>query len=346
MTVQSIAYVEFQVEDAHKSGAALAQDYGFALLPLDLPHRPGVEAVLARQGGIRLLLVSAVDPGHPVADFVRRHGDGVAVIALRCADPAAALERAVAGGARRLADPGAIAGFGDIALSLVDDADPVLRAEEPGPDPESTRADPAGEPAGALLHTLDHVAICLPGGELAGAVAFAERALGLAVTFREYIEVGDQAMDSRVVRDASGRVTFTLLEPDLRRSPGQIDGFLQAHGGAGVQHLAFETADIARAVRELGRGGVEFLSTPATYYEQLTDRIEEFGIPVETLRELDVLVDEDHGGQLFQIFTRSVHPRRTFFLELVERRGAGSFGSANIKALYEAVERQRAAGRA
>ncbi|MYW00565.1 VOC family protein, partial [Streptomyces sp. SID3343] len=220
---------------------------------------------------------------------------------------------------------GLIAGFGDTALRFVSPQDAPART------------------GGELLDAIDHAAICVPAGQLADAVRFCEAALGFHRIFGEYIEVGEQAMASSVVQSASADVTFTLIEPDTSRRAGQIDTFLADHDGAGVQHLAFRTDDIATAVRTAGSRGIEFLSTPGTYYDGLAERLDSTAIPVETLRELDVLVDQDHGGLLFQIFARSTHPRRTFFLELIERQGAGTFGTANIKALYEAVERQRAA---
>ncbi|MFF1903731.1 VOC family protein [Kitasatospora sp. NPDC058218] len=345
MSIQSITHVEFHCADADKTAAGLCADFGFvpdeqsraeqspgaltsAGPAADLAADPhGVRTVPLRQGGIRLRLVSAADPAHPVARFVAVHGDGVGVIALGCTDPQAALERAERHGARVLDRAGGlVAGFGDVALRFVPDtsADPA----------------PAQPAAGALLDALDHAAICVPAGELAPAVKFCEAALGLHRIFGEYIEVGEQAMDSSVVQSASGEVTFTLIEPDTTRRPGQIDTFLADNAGAGVQHLAFRTGDIATAVRTIRDRGVEFLSTPGAYYDALAERFGGTAIPVDTLRELDVLVDQDHGGQLFQIFLRSTHPRRTYFLELIERQGAGTFGTANIKALYEAVERQ------
>jgi 4-hydroxymandelate synthase len=175
---------------------------------------------------------------------------------------------------------------------------------------------------------------------MAPTVEFCERVLGLRPIFGDFIEVGAQAMDSVVVQSESGDVTFTLLEPCTDREPGQIDAFLAAHEGPGVQHLALRTDDIAAAVRSLGARGVEFLTTPAAYYDELDRRLGPTGFQTAELRELHVLVDQDHGGRLFQIFSRSAHPRRTFFFELIERRGASTFGTANIKALYEAVERQ------
>jgi len=146
-----------------------------------------------------------------------------------------------------------------------------------------------------------------------------------------------------VVQDSAAKVTFTLIEPDLSRNPGQIDEFLESHGGPGVQHVAFRTADITGAIAALSGRGVEFLTAPAGYYRSLESRLGAVAIPVATLQEFNVLADSDRWGQMFQIFALSTHERRTFFFELIERRGALTFGSKNIKALYEALEEQRAA---
>ncbi|AUY47999.1 4-hydroxyphenylpyruvate dioxygenase [Streptomyces sp. CB01881] len=368
MPIQSITHVEFHCADADKAAADLCADFGFTPEesgPEESVAREsgaeravsegpgatapgGVRAVHLRQGGIRLRLLSAADPAHPVADYVARHGDGVAVIALGCTDPQASLERAERHGARVLDRAGRlVAGFGDLALRFVPQPPETGPEPQAGQEPQSGHGSAGARSAtgtgtGTLLDALDHAAICVPAGELEPAVRFCEAALGLHRIFGEYIEVGEQAMDSSVVQSASGEVTFTLIEPDTGRRPGQIDTFLADHGGAGVQHLAFRTDDIATAVRTIRGRGVEFLSTPGAYYDALAERLGGTAIPVGTLRELDVLVDQDHGGQLFQIFARSTHPRRTYFLELIERQGAGTFGTANIKALYEAVERQNA----
>ncbi len=330
--MHAVAYAEFHVEDPVKSAARLIDGYGFTVDGRYRGHGAGGESTLLVHGGVRLVLTGAASPTHSAAEFVRRHGDGVAVIAVLCDDARAACDAAARRGARVIsAEDCLIAGFGDTALRFVEPADPVL-------------AEPEGGRAGdGLLEVIDHVAVVLPAGELHPTVEFCEKALDLRPIFGEYIEVGSQAMDSVVVQSASGAVTFTLLEPDTRRQPGQIDAFLDAHGGAGVQHLAFRTGDIATAVRTFSAREVEFLTTPGTYYDVLADRVGATRIPAGVLRELNVLVDRDHGGQLFQIFTRTTHPRRTFFMELIERRGAGTFGTANIKALYQAVERQNAA---
>ncbi|MBS2964425.1 4-hydroxyphenylpyruvate dioxygenase [Actinocrinis puniceicyclus] len=322
MAILGIAHTEFHVQDADAAAERLIHDYGFVARRRS---RGGAELGL---GGISLVLTEAA-PGNRAQQYVERHGDGVAVIALGCEDPQEDYARAVGSGADVIdAAQRTVAGFGDVALSFV----------EPG-----AAAHFADFAAGAQPWLVDHVALCVPAGELKDTVRFCEQALGFARTFAEYVSVGEQGMDSVVVQSPSNTVTFTLLEPDTDRAPGQIDGFLAAHGGPGVQHLALRTGDIACSVRTLAQRGVGFLSTPDTYYDALAERLGGTDIPVDTLRELNILMDQDHGGRLFQIFTRSTHPRGTFFFELIERRGAAGFGTANIKALYEAVERQRSA---
>jgi len=232
-----------------------------------------------------------------------------------------------------------VRGFGDIAQRFVerDEADglfaPGLIAEER---PQDT--------APGLLRSIDHLAVCVPSGELDRTVNDYQSIFGFTQIFEERIIVGAQAMDSKVVQNESGGLTLTILEPDITKKPGQIDEFVRAHGGAGVQHVAFRTDDITAAVREFSKRGVRFLSTPSSYYDVLTERLGALAVPVDELRELNILADRDHWGLMLQIFTESRHPRNTLFYEVIDRRGGRTFGSNNIKALYEAVDRQHATG--
>ncbi|MGA4837506.1 4-hydroxyphenylpyruvate dioxygenase [Streptomyces sp. G45] len=337
-----ISHVESYVADLATAAAELTGAYGFR--PVARAVSEDAESLALRQGRITLVLTQARSPRHRGADYVLAHGDGVGDIALAVDDVPSAFAEAVSRGAVPLAVPtrhadgrttAVIAGFGDVVHTLV----------EPGPDglPPGFTAlpDAAGDLADDLLEDLDHFAVCLPAGELERTVDFYTQVLGFRMIFRELIKVGAQAMDSKVVQSATGKVTLTLIEPDTSAEPGQIDRFLDDHGGPGVQHLAFAARDIVRAVGTLRERDVEFLSVPDAYYTMLADRMEltRHGIPA--LHDLNVLVDEDHDGQLFQIFTRSTHPRRTLFHEVIERFGARTFGSGNIKALYEAVEAER-----
>jgi 4-hydroxymandelate synthase len=351
MNVQGIDHVEFYVGDAHRAAAELCSAFGFRVhgqvgAETGLPEQ---RSVLVGQGGIRIVLTEGATADHPATEYVARHGDGLATIALATDEPDAALMGAVAGGAVPL-PPAApmervpangrvrVAAFGDVGHTFVAAGELERRfAVSLLGGESSTPAEPHG-----ALDAIDHIAACVPAGELVPTTRFYEQALGFRPIFAEYIEVGGQAMNSQVVQSASGGVTLTLLEPDPQLLPGQIDEFLAAHAGAGVQHLAFRTGDIAATVRVLSGRGVRFLSTPGSYYDELEQRLGPVGVPLSVLRELSVLVDRDNVGELFQIFTRSTHPRRTFFIEIIERRHALTFGSANIKALYQAVERERA----
>jgi 4-hydroxymandelate synthase len=145
-------------------------------------------------------------------------------------------------------------------------------------------------------------------------------------------------MDSVVVRSPSGAITFTLVAPDSAKGPGQLDAFLDRNGGPGVQHLAYAVTDIVAAVGEFRGRGVKFLDTPETYYDILAARLTGMRAEISDLRTAGVLADRDEWGYLFQLFTHSPYQRNTLFYELIQRRGARGFGSANIRALYEAVD--------
>lgn len=352
MNVQGIDHLEFYVADARAVASQLCAAYGFEIHGVGGPETglAGQRSVLVRRSGIQFLLTSTVSARHPAAEFVRNHGDGVAVIALATDDAAAAFAEAAAGGAEPVAEPviyeqgisrvtfASVSGFGDVAHRFVERHGP---AEDFAPGVIDVIA-PGTEFGSDLLEAIDHVAACVPAGQLDPVVRFYDAVFGFAQIFEEKIEVGGQAMDSKVVQNPSGTVTFTFLAPVAGSDPGQIDAFLRSHGGAGVQHVAFRTTDIAEAVRVLEKRGVHFLAAPPAYYEHLERRLGMAEIPVPELRDLNVLADRDQWGLMFQIFTQSVHPRRTLFFELIERRGALTFGSGNIRALYEAVARENA----
>ncbi|MEV0320293.1 4-hydroxyphenylpyruvate dioxygenase [Streptomyces sp. NPDC050658] len=350
----AIDHVELYVEDLEAAVFSWVDRYAFTVVGTggSAEHR----STALRQGGMTLVLTEATSGRHPAAAYVSTHGDGVADIALRTADVSAAFAAAVAAGARPVRRPtrhtgegpavtAAVAGFGDVVHTLVERAPGEGPGLPPGFEP-ATGSPEAGAGEAGLLD-IDHVAVCLNAGDLDATARFYEQALGFREIFTEHIVVGAQAMESKVVQSAgAGAVTLTLIEPDPKAQPGQIDEFLKSHHGPGVQHLAFSSKDAVRSVRTLGARGVGFLRTPATYYELLAERI---GLKSHTLGELrstNLLVDEDHDGQLFQIFTASTHPRGTIFFEVIERQGAQTFGSSNIRALYEAVELERTGQRA
>lgn len=359
MEILGIDHVEMYVGDARQAAYYFSTAIGFGQCGHGGPETglDGQRSMLLRHGEVRVLLTSGLSPGHPAADYVHRHGDGIAVVALAVDDVGAAYTELVARGAAALAPPvtyaegdavvrtALVGGFGDVVHRLVErhgaDTEFLPGAIRTSPAP-GARAD-AGAGDGKLFRRIDHLAVCVPSGQLAETVRRYEEVFGFRKIFAEYIEVAGQGMNSEVVQSPSGQVTLVLIEPDPTRRPGQVSDFLRWHDGSGVQHLGLLTDDIVHSVTDLSARGVGFGRTPASYYERLEERVGPIGNPVERLRDLGILVDRDHGGQLLQIFTESMHVRRTLFLELIERRGASTFGSGNVKALYEAKERELAA---
>lgn len=351
MDIHGIDHIELYVGDARQAAFYFGTAFGIDLRGQGGPETGLVDqrSLLLRQGDIRMVLTSGLTPEHPATRYVQRHGDGIAVVALRVDDAAAAYATLVARGAAPVGAPqtytdgdttvvtAAVSGVGDVVHRLVQRQGPGADVL-PGIVTEGSTAG-AAEP---LLREVDHLAVCVGSGQLEPVARYYEETFGFARIFSEYIEVAGQGVNSTVVQSPSRGVTLVLLEPDETRLPGQIADFLRWHSGAGVQHLGLRTDDIVTAVSTLAGRGVRFAQTPATYYDTLEERVGAVAAQVERLRELGVLVDRDHDGQLLQIFTESMHVRRTLFVEVIERRGARTFGNGNVKALYEAKQRELA----
>jgi 4-hydroxymandelate synthase len=338
MVAQGVEYVELYTGDQR---AAL--DYYIGALGFTQVAESAVESnrsVLLRQGTVQVVVTA----GPVTTAFLDAHGDGIADIALNCDDPAAAAHAAVvAGASKRIAvqDYPAVSGVGGISHTLL----PMLpdqRLRLP-PGRSWTATPEAPQTPVDHIRLLDHVAICVPGGKLAEHVDFYKSAFGLARYSSEYIGLGDQGMDQIVVRSPSGGVTFTFVAPDPAKNAGHLHAFLARNGGPGVQHLAFGVDHIVAAVREFQDRGIEFLTIPESYYDRLSERLPALAGEITNLRATSVLADRDEWGYLLQLFTRSPYERNTLFYELIQRRGAHGFGGANIRALYEAVERDRLA---
>jgi 4-hydroxymandelate synthase len=347
MNISGIDHIELYVGDAQQSAYYYGAAFGLEVGGQGGPETglTGQRSLLMVQGEVQMVLTSGLYADHPATEYVQRHGDGVAVVALQVDDVATTFAELVQRGAAPIAPPhtytdgsstvitAEVAGFGDVIHRLVQRQGPGFL---PGAIEMAERA-AVDEP---MFQAIDHLAICVPARQLQATSLFYQQVYGFNEIFTEYIEVAGQGMYSVVVQSPSGKVTFTLIEPDTERRSGQIDDFLQWHAGAGVQHIALITHDIVSTVDRLGGRGVRFLTTPAAYYQTLEQRVGEVEAPITELSRLGILVDRDHWGQLLQIFTESTHVRRTLFIEVIERRGARTFGSGNIKALYEAKERE------
>lgn len=338
MAVQEIAYVELYVDDLHS-----AVDYftsGLGLVETARSVSTDRTCSLLEQGTVHLVVTS----GPATRDFLDEHGDGIADIALTCDDVAQVGDAARTAGARvstRADGTPVVLGFGDVSHTLLPsggDPGTVVATGRPW-----TASSQAPRSTSGRCRRLDHLAVCLPAGSLDRYADFYRDSFELTRYSSEYIDTGLQGMDSIVVRNASERVTFTLVAPSQGREPGQLDAFLSRNGGPGVQHVAFLVTDIVPAVHECRERGIEFLSTPDTYYALLEERFGDMRDQIADLRAAQVLADRDEWGYLMQVFSRSPYERNTLFFELIQRQGSRGFGSANIRALYDAVERDRLA---
>jgi len=310
-----------------------------------------------RSGAVRFVVTGAVDPDSPLADHHRRHGDGVVDIALQVPDVDRCIAHARAQGATVLEEPhdvsdehgtvrlASIAAYGDTRHTL------VQREAYHGPylPGHVARTSSFVKRDGAprrLFQALDHVVGNVELGQMDTWVDFYRRIMGftnMAEFIGDDIATEYSALMSKVVASGNHRVKFPLNEPAVARRKSQIDEYLEFYRGPGAQHLALATNDILRAVDVLRAEGVEFLSTPDSYYEdpELRRRIGTVRVPIEELQSRGILVDRDEDGYLLQIFTQPITDRPTVFFELIERHGSLGFGKGNFQALFQAIEREQ-----
>ncbi|MDQ4037672.1 MAG: 4-hydroxyphenylpyruvate dioxygenase [Actinomycetota bacterium] len=317
------------------------------------------KAYVLTSGSCRFVVTGGVAPDSPLLDHHRTHGDGVSDIALEVPDVDRCIAQARAMGAVIIVEPhdmtdehgtvrtAAIAAYGDTRHTLVD------RSRYNGPylpgfvARTSSYVKRDGAPK-RLFQALDHVVGNVELGKMDEWVGFYNRVMGF-VNMAEFI--GDDiatdysALMSKVVANGNHRVKFPLNEPAIAKKKSQIDEFLDYYGGPGAQHLALATNDILRTVDAMRAEGVEFLTTPDSYYQdpELRARIGKVRVPVEELQKRGILVDRDEDGYLLQIFTKPIGDRPTVFFEMIERHGSLGFGKGNFKALFEAIEREQAA---
>ncbi|WP_028935393.1 4-hydroxyphenylpyruvate dioxygenase [Pseudonocardia spinosispora] len=315
-------------------------------------------AYVLRSGAVRFVLKGGVDPASPLLDHHRTHGDGIVDIALEVPDVDRCIAHARTQGATVVEEPrdltdefgtvrvAAIATYGETRHSLVD------RSRYTGPYlpgyvvRESGYRKPSGEPK-RLFQALDHVVGNVALGDMDNWVAFYNRVMGftnMAEFVGEDIATEYSALMSKVVANGNHRVKFPLNEPAVGKRRSQIDEYLDFYAGPGAQHLALATNDIVTTVDVLRAHGVEFLSTPDSYYTDpaLRARIGNVRVPIEELSSRGILVDRDEDGYLLQIFTKPIGDRPTVFFEFIERHGSLGFGKGNFQALFEAIEREQA----
>jgi 4-hydroxyphenylpyruvate dioxygenase len=354
MPIHGIDHVEFYVGNAAQAAYYFTRAFGFtetAYSGLETGRRDRVSHVL-EQGRIRLVLTGTLQGGDEIADHHARHGDGVHKIALSVPDAAAAYEHAVTHGARGVHTPhwvedehgrvqlSSVATYGD-TLHLFVHREGYEGAFLPG---YERRGEATHDPDEMLLMGIDHIVGNVELGHMEEWVGYYERVFGMTEMIHfsdEAISTEYSALMSKVVTDGSGRIKFPINEPAEGKRKSQIDEYIEYYNGAGAQHIAVATRDIVRCVTELSERGVQFLSIPESYYEDVPERVGEIDERIEDLRSCGILVDRDDEGYLLQIFTKPIGDRPTVFFEVIERHGARGFGEGNFKALFEAIEREQ-----
>lgn len=354
MPINGTDYIELYVgnskQAAHFYKSAFGfQSYAYAGLQTGLKDR---ESYVVIQGKIRLVLTSPLKSGTEIGKHIDTHGDGVKVVALWVDDATYAYETAVSKGAKSYMEP----------VTEVDEYGKVIRAgiytygetvhifverKEyqgtflPGYMKWET---PDYNPSSVGLKFVDHMVGNVGWNRMNEWVQFYEEVMGFVniLSFDDKdISTEYTALMSKVMSNGNGRIKFPINEPAEGKKKSQVEEYLDFYEGEGVQHIAVATDDIIKTVRELKSRGVEFLRVPDAYYDAVGDRVGKIDEDIAPLRELGILVDRDDEGYLLQIFTRPVEPRPTMFFEIIQRKGAQSFGKGNFKALFEAIEHEQ-----
>ncbi|HWI51190.1 MAG TPA: 4-hydroxyphenylpyruvate dioxygenase [Symbiobacteriaceae bacterium] len=353
LPIQAIDHVEYYVGNAKQAAHFYRTAFGFtvkAYAGLETGVRDRTSYLL-EQGEVRLVLTGALHPESPIAEHVRRHGDGIKDIAMRVDDCEAAFQATTARGATPVMAPtefadetgvlkkAAIATYGDTIHTFVERKNysgvwaPGFRALPAGP---ATTGESVG------IAAIDHIVGNVE--EMMTWVKFYEDVMGFTQfqTFDDKdISTEYSALMSKVMAGGKGKVKFPINEPAGGRKKSQIQEYLDFFGGPGAQHIALITGDILKTVDTLQKNGVEFLNTPDSYYDELAARVGEIPEPMDELRRMKILVDRDDEGYLLQIFSKPMQDRPTFFFEIIQRKGARGFGKGNFRALFEAIEREQ-----
>ncbi len=346
-------YVEFYVGNAKQASHFYRAAFGYSLVAYRGPET-GVRdraSYLMQQGKIRLVLTTPLAPESAIAAHVHRHGDGVKDYALWVDDARLAYDTAIARGAIAVQAPqvfsdehgevvmAAIGTYGDTIHSLVERRN-YRGVFLPGFKPVT----PHYQPADVGLKYVDHCVGNVELGKMNHWVGYYADVLGFRnlITFDDSdISTEYSSLMSKVMANGNDKIRFPINEPASGKKKSQIEEYLDFYRGPGAQHLALATDDILATVTALRDRGVEFLSVPTSYYDELQARVGKIDEPVEELAKLGILVDRDPDGYLLQIFTKPVEDRPTLFFEIIQRKGATSFGKGNFKALFESIEREQ-----
>jgi 4-hydroxyphenylpyruvate dioxygenase len=353
LPLQGTDYVEFYVGNAKQAAHFYKTAFGFQSLAYAGPET-GVKdkaSYAVRQNKLTLVFTTPLRSGNAIADHIYKHGDGVKMLALKVEDATSAWQETTSRGGRSYLEPTTLSdNDGQVVVSGIhtygDTVHLFIERKNyngvflPGYRAWTSHYNP---PPTGLLY-VDHCVGNVGWNQMNPWVKFYEDVMG----FRNILSFDDNdisteysALMSKVMSNGNGYVKFPINEPAEGKKKSQVEEYLDFYDGEGVQHVAMATANIVETVTALQNRGVEFLKVPNTYYDDLLDRVGKIDEDLAPLRELGILVDRDDEGYLLQIFTKPVEDRPTLFFEIIQRKGAKSFGKGNFKALFEALEREQ-----
>jgi 4-hydroxyphenylpyruvate dioxygenase len=354
LPINGTDHIEFYVGNAKQTALFYQHCMGFELVAYAGPEtglRDRASYVL-KQEKIRFVLTTALGKDSEISEHVRKHGDGVKVLALWVDDARKSFHETTSRGAKAVNEPKLLKDeFGEVVVASIQTYGETIhtfveRKNYKGPflpgyqaRKNSLEAKPIG------LRYVDHCVGNVELGKMNEWVTFYEKVMGfkLLVTFDDKdISTEYSALMSKVVSNGNGYIKFPINEPAEGKKKSQIEEYLDFYNGPGVQHIAIATDDIIFTVSELRKRGMEFLYVPDTYYEDVLERVGDIEEDIKELKKLNILIDRDEEGYLLQIFTKPVQDRPTLFFEIIERNGAKSFGKGNFKALFESIEREQA----
>jgi 4-hydroxyphenylpyruvate dioxygenase len=353
LPLQGTDYVEFYVGNAKQAAHFYKTAFGFQSLAYAGPETGMKDraSYAVRQNKLTFVFTTPLRIDNPMADHVYKHGDGVKALALRVDDAADAWEQTTQRGAQTFLEPVKLTDeYGELVMSGIhtygDTVHLFIERKNyngvfmPGYRPWKSQYNPAE----AGLMYVDHCVGNVGWNQMDPWVKFYEEVMG----FRNILSFDDKdisteysALMSKVMSNGNGFVKFPINEPAEGKKKSQVEEYLDFYNGEGCQHVALATADIVKTVTDLQNRGVEFLQVPTTYYDDLLQRVGHIDEDLAPLKDLGILVDRDEEGYLLQIFTKPVEDRPTLFFEIIQRKGAKSFGKGNFKALFEAIEREQ-----
>jgi 4-hydroxyphenylpyruvate dioxygenase len=349
--IHDFDYIELYVGNAKQTSYFLSRAFGYKIVAyagLETGLRDQVSYVLEQRKS-RIVVTGSLREDHPITHFIKKHGEGVKDIALRVDDVEKAYSEAMARGGIAVMEPqtltdehgtykkAVIGTYGDTVHTIVERSR-YQGLFMPGYQP----VDISIPYQDAGLIGVDHVVGNVE--RMDEWVSYYEKVMG----FKEMLHYDDKdisteysALMSKVIFNG-GRIKMPINEPATGKRKSQIEEYLDFYNGPGVQHVALLTNNIVATVKVLRDNGVEFLGTPDAYYEELSSRVGTIDEDVQKLREYRILVDRDEDGYLLQIFTKPLVDRPTLFFEIIQRKGATTFGEGNFKALFESIEREQA----